>query len=75
MKTKVIGTIAVVLVIGAVIFYNMMFFTVKSTQYAIKQAAFTGELTVYTSPGFYFLGGGDVFYYDRTMQLYFSEDA
>jgi hypothetical protein len=60
-------------IIGAITLFNL-FGTNGSTEYLIKQAAVTGNLSCITEPGVYGKMFGSVSQYDRTGTFYFSNE-
>lgn len=51
-----------------------LFETNNSGWYSVKQAAMTGKMTAYTSPGMFAQGFGDVWKYKAADALHFGED-
>jgi regulator of protease activity HflC (stomatin/prohibitin superfamily) len=51
-----------------------VFETVDSTEYVIKQAAFTGMMTCQNEPGMFLQAFGKINAYNKTGTFYFSED-
>ncbi len=70
---KLIGGIFLLfLVIICWYFFNELVVDVPAGRYAVKQSFGTGELTVYNQPGWKPQMMGDITWYDRSNQLWFS---
>lgn len=67
-----IGILIVFCVILCAAFSSWIFENVKAGQYMVKQAAVTGELTVWDTPGWKLQMCGDLTAYDISNQLWFS---
>lgn len=67
-----IGLLAVVLLVILPL-SGLIFETNTAGSYSIKQAAISGKMTAFTSPGMFFQGFGDVFKYRTSDIIYFSK--
>jgi regulator of protease activity HflC (stomatin/prohibitin superfamily) len=73
MKAPVSLVILAVALVAALICGPLIIDRVDATQYAVKQAAITGEMSVKVTPGWMFQNFGDITKYNRTDMLYFSD--
>ncbi len=70
---KIIGALCLLVIVAIFMyFFNEMVVDIPAGKYAVKQSFGTGELTVYNQPGWKPQMMGDITWYDRSNQLWFS---
>jgi regulator of protease activity HflC (stomatin/prohibitin superfamily) len=73
--SKLIGLFAGVFLVIAILFsLPKIVENVDTTEYKIKQAAITGQMSCHNESGWFLQGLGSVTTYDKTGTFYFSED-
>lgn len=73
--SKLIGLVAgAVLLLALLIAVPQMVENVDTTEYKIKQAAITGDMTCHSESGWFLQSLGNVVTYDKTGTFYFSEE-
>jgi len=74
MKKKLTLILVVVAIIATAVMWTSLAGTVDFKEYHVKQAFYTGEMTVIDEPGVYGKFFGNIKSYDRAHMFYFSKD-